>query len=61
MNAHTEREMGRGKGNDSKPENNRKRLQRMLRGMMRKGMTFSAADALSAVTLPQLPSRRIIE
>jgi hypothetical protein len=61
MNAQTDRDTGRRKGSESKPENNRRRLQKLLRTMMRHGMAFSAADALSAVTLPHTSCRRIIE
>lgn len=53
--------MGKRRRGTEKPEGNRRRLQRMLRSMMRNGMEFSAAGAFGEVSLSQTPCRRVIE
>jgi|GEM_PF-5397646 hypothetical protein len=50
----------RSKRSENKPENNRKRLERMLRIMMREGLDFTADAAFSEISLPRNP-RRVIE
>lgn len=46
-------------GKATKSENNKKRLQRILRSMMRSGLEFSAADAFGTVSLSRVPHRVI--
>lgn len=42
-----------------KTENNKRRLERILRSIMRSGLEFSAVEAFSAVSLSRVPHRVI--
>lgn len=46
---------------ETKSENNRRRLQRILRSMMRDGLDLSTQRTLGAGGFGQLPYRRVIE
>lgn len=57
----TSTELGAPKQGVSKRESNRRRLQRILRQMMKNGLEFSAQKAFGAVSLSSAPYRRVIE
>jgi hypothetical protein len=49
------------RGGRERQENNRRRLQRILRNMMKNGLEFSARKAFDTVSFSSTPYRRVIE